>query len=232
MSFGGSREYRRGILREIVAGDERRTAALRRRHHAEAIALISRVEVAEHGQLNGHVPVGRTTGTGVATAVVRVNAQRVDGRVNSQRPNSPTGRLKPALRTIQPSAPVGLASAGAGSGVDLATSTRMRLPCVLSCLLAVTRAVSRRHPPSDDVLALQVMLDRAGFRPARSTGARGRTSGARSPRSSRRTISVRPGALTRRFDETLRAPPRGASPPGHDHRRPELLARRARRRSG
>ena len=48
----------------------------------------------------------------------------------------------------------------------------MRLHLVMSCLLAVT-PVFAEAPPPDDVLALQVMLDRAGFSPGEIDGRAG-----------------------------------------------------------
>ena len=49
----------------------------------------------------------------------------------------------------------------------------MRLPLVMSCLLAVMPPVFAQAPPVDDVLALQVMLDRAGFSPGEIDGRTG-----------------------------------------------------------
>jgi len=49
----------------------------------------------------------------------------------------------------------------------------MRLHLVMSCLLAVTLPVFAEAPPPDDVLVLQVMLDRAGFSPGEIDGRAG-----------------------------------------------------------
>ena len=99
----------------------------------------------------------------------------------------------------------------------------MRVPLVMSCLLAITAPAFAQAPAVDDVLALQVMLDRARYgihgtpEPSRIGHVQSHGCVRLTNWDVQRVAQwARPGHAWC-FDETLRAPPRGASPPGRDH---------------